>query len=482
MVKSSSAWLLIALCVAACGESPTTVRLHIDYGEGDTAVDADAVRQLRLRRSGIADTYVERSGPEHLTEVLIVLESDEPFELDILSLQDAPEGLMRNGSGSATVVPSLSNEVAVDVSLTSDECPSEPECMAGTSMCLDVSQLEECVLENGCPRRTRTTCTDETACLDGECQRVCDVSCTLDARRCADGGAVVEVCQADADGCSAWVNSEVCDVGSELCFTETCEPVESCESNCDVLGSTQCAGATAVEVCEMQAECLVWVAQSCVGTQMCESDADGSACLSRTCNEPSACVGADACATTGEQTVQCTVERCVGLMCETTPVTETRSCTVPANDGCSGRNFTCDGGCISGCRVPVYEHLSVTLGDHWYRTQTAADPMYALQFGGNAAFYVYAAPAPGLEAIRSCIDGVDHFLSRDPGCEGTTSLGILGYAQRGNRCGGSFGLVRLAKIEDPVDHFYTTSTSVVDSPPVGFRVEDPSYFQVWRTP
>lgn len=477
-----SAALMLALCVVACGESPTTVRLHIDYGEGETAVDAEMVRQLRLRRPGVADAYAERSGPSPISEVLIVLESDEPFELDVLSLQDAPEGLVRNGSGSVTVVPSLASELALTVFLTSNECAPEPECVVDTSTCLDVSQLEGCALENGCPKRTQTTCMADTACLDGECQRVCEVTCTTDALRCADGGAVVEVCRPDLDGCNTWMNSEVCDAGTELCFTDSCEPVASCKSNCDLLGDTQCAGTEALEVCEMQAGCLVWVAQSCVGAQTCGADADGSACSSRTCGAPSPCVGADACAPTGEQTVQCTVERC-GPACETATSTETRSCTIPATGGsCSERSFSCDEGCISGCRIAVYEHLSTSLGDHWYRTETATEPMYTLEFDGAAAFFVYPTASPGLEAIHSCIDGLDHFLSAEANCEGASFLGILGYAQRDTRrCGGSFGLVRLVKIEDPVDHFYTTGPSVVDSPPAGFRVENPAYFHVWRT-
>ena len=47
----------------------------------------------------------------------------------------------------------------------------------------------------------------------------------------------------------------------------------------------------------------------------------------------------------------------------------------------------------------------------------------------SALGYLLAAGGPGRRAIHGCrVDGRDHLLSLDPGCEGGTSLGRYGFA------------------------------------------------------
>ncbi|EIZ86587.1 hypothetical protein WYO_0783 [Methylobacterium sp. GXF4] len=69
--------------------------------------------------------------------------------------------------------------------------------------------------------------------------------------------------------------------------------------------------------------------------------------------------------------------------------------------------------------------LKRTLGPngHWVTTGYF-DPGYAFEANVGSLFLL---PRPGTSKLMSCVAGSDHFLSRDPNCEGQTPLGQTGY-------------------------------------------------------
>lgn len=72
-------------------------------------------------------------------------------------------------------------------------------------------------------------------------------------------------------------------------------------------------------------------------------------------------------------------------------------------------------------RAPLKRALGP--GGHWVTTGYIA-PGYTLETALGALFLV---PKPGTAKLMSCLAGADHFLSRDPNCEGRTPLGQTGY-------------------------------------------------------
>jgi hypothetical protein len=61
--------------------------------------------------------------------------------------------------------------------------------------------------------------------------------------------------------------------------------------------------------------------------------------------------------------------------------------------------------------------------DHWVTTGYT-DPSYAFESNVGSLFLL---SRPGASELMSCVAGSDHFLSRDPNCEGQTPLGQTGY-------------------------------------------------------
>jgi hypothetical protein len=70
-------------------------------------------------------------------------------------------------------------------------------------------------------------------------------------------------------------------------------------------------------------------------------------------------------------------------------------------------------------------------GGHWVTTGYLG-PGYTIESTVGALFPL---PRPGTAALMSCVSGTDHFLSRDPACEGRTPLGQTGYIYEAPRPG-----------------------------------------------
>ncbi|MBN4096505.1 hypothetical protein JX003_20030 [Methylobacterium sp. OT2] len=88
-------------------------------------------------------------------------------------------------------------------------------------------------------------------------------------------------------------------------------------------------------------------------------------------------------------------------------------------------------------------------GGHWVTTGYIG-PGYTIE---RSLGTVLTLPAPGTAMLMSCAAGQDHFLSRDPRCEGQTPLGQTGYVYEAQRPG-SHPIYRC--IAGGRDHFVST--------------------------
>ncbi|WCS22749.1 hypothetical protein LOK46_16265 [Methylobacterium sp. NMS14P] len=89
-------------------------------------------------------------------------------------------------------------------------------------------------------------------------------------------------------------------------------------------------------------------------------------------------------------------------------------------------------------------------GGHWVTTGYIG-PGYTIERSVGTALTI---PAPGTAMLMSCAAGQDHFLSRDPRCEGQTPLGQTGYVYEARRPG-SHPIYRC--IAGGRDHFVSTA-------------------------
>jgi uncharacterized protein (TIGR03382 family) len=211
---------------------------------------------------------------------------------------------------------------------SSGSCGTCQACTEGERRCQDTS-TELCTRNavTGCTAWTPSSCAAGTSCDNGRCA-ACNTACTAGVTRC--NGNAIESCEADAQGCTVWVQSATC---SGACNNGRCG---TCSNPC-TLGAKRCNGGTA-ETCEANsAGCGEWKASQTCGA--------GQACVAGACAScPATCeVGAVRC---GNGVVE---ECAVGAT----------GCPVWRTTGACADGSSCAGG---ECRVPCTSEESSVCG------------------------------------------------------------------------------------------------------------------------
>ncbi|MFH2006358.1 MAG: lamin tail domain-containing protein [bacterium] len=163
------------------------------------------------------------------------------------------------------------------------------------------------------------------ACSDddgGACDDVVDPCTAEGTTSCV--GATVQTCEADADGCLTWTNTETCATGF-VCSQGACECDDACAA-----GANQCAG-DVVQLCEANQDgCLVWADDvDCTDTgQVCDDTA------AATCVEGAGC---------GNDVIEGTE------LCDGTDLGSETCVDQGYGGGTLACNATCDGYVTTGC-------------------------------------------------------------------------------------------------------------------------------------
>jgi len=125
---------------------------------------------------------------------------------------------------------------------------------------------------------------------------------------------------------------------------------------------------------------------------------------------------------------------------------------------------------------PIYRRLHNGNGDYLY----SADPNEASSTytqGGGVAFFVYRAPKAGRSFLYRCYvntsKGPDHFLTRDPNCEGQIKDGPLGYVADSQAANGGLKTIRRYYNGSKANHFTRAGDEGV---PSGYSLEGPQGF------
>ncbi len=200
-------------------------------------------------------------------------------------------------------------------------------CTAGAAVCAANNTRQVCQLDTaiGCNTWVSNTCPANSTCTSGTCQ-ACTTSCTLGAKRCANGNG--ETCVALPTGCTGWQVSEVCDYG-ELCSNGTCSSCQACTN-----GATRCT-ANGIEECtwNVTTGCTSWSARTCPSGSTCNPATNMCASCNATCT-----VGSKRC--TGK-----TPETCVADASGCTSWSAGTTCTTFCSGGSCG---TCGTTCTPG--------------------------------------------------------------------------------------------------------------------------------------
>jgi hypothetical protein len=151
-----------------------------------------------------------------------------------------------------------------------------------------------------------------------------------------------------------------------------------------------------------------------------------------------------------------------------------------AAETCNLADDDCNGACddILGCRIGVDRSYDATAGLHFYSTTDSESECCGYSVEQHDAFYLYAAQQTGLAAFYRCRTSTgSHLYTTDPGCEGQTSEGVMGWIGTSATCGG----VPLYRLDDATtgDHLYTTSSAEAASAQSGGYTLHASPGYVW---
>jgi hypothetical protein len=144
------------------------------------------------------------------------------------------------------------------------------DCIPFTSQCDSSGNLQTCTLEpSGCLNWVSAPCDSTEVCTGGKCVGACSNQCNPNQVSCT--GNTVQVCEAQGDGCYAWVDSTMCTSG-ELCSGGNC--VTTCTDVC-TSGATQCSGSFIQTCGPASSGCTDWQNGSDCGAVGC---VDGACC------------------------------------------------------------------------------------------------------------------------------------------------------------------------------------------------------------
>ncbi len=147
---------------------------------------------------------------------------------------------------------------------------------------------------------------------------------------------------------------------------------------------------------------------------------------------------------------------------------------------CNLQDDDCDGVCddLLGCRVGVDRSYDSTSGLHFYTTTDSESACCGYALEQHDAFYLYASAQTALVPLYRCVAASGgHLYTTDPGCEGETVEGAMGWIATGAACGAT-PLYRLYDASSG-DHLYTTSSAEVTSAEAGGYVLQASPGYVW---
>jgi hypothetical protein len=147
---------------------------------------------------------------------------------------------------------------------------------------------------------------------------------------------------------------------------------------------------------------------------------------------------------------------------------------------CNLQDDDCNGVCddLLGCRIGVDRSYDSTNGQHFYTTTDAESACCGYTVEQHDAFYLYGTAQAGLVPLYRCVSASGaHLYTTDPGCEGETSEGSMGWIATGPSCG-AVPLYRLYNASTG-DHLYTTSSAEVTSAEGGGYAMQTSPGYVW---
>lgn len=213
---------------------------------------------------------------------------------------------------------------------TNGTCSGCSGCTIGTSRCTTGTVAERCDFNifTGCSQWTAQSCTTGSVCQSGQC-RACNTTCTAGTKRC--NGQTVELCTADAQGCTAWMASQTC---TNFCSGGACGV---CGTTCTV-GATQCNGNTAEACIRDMNNCPVWQSSNpCAAGSFCENG--GCQACATNCT-----LGAKRCAASGV-VEECRQQGTTGCPSWTT----VSACNISAGERCDAATGACLPPCQDQC-------------------------------------------------------------------------------------------------------------------------------------
>lgn len=176
---------------------------------------------------------------------------------------------------------------------------------------------------------------------DGGCTDTCD---TENDTQCS--GTLVQTCEADADGCLAWADTEDCADSGETCDDTTGDCTVSCTDNCTAEDDTQCSG-TIIQTCTLFTDgCLDWEdGTDCDDTgEVCDDSGTDAVCAAG-CTDNCVAVDDTQCNGTVIETCEVGTNDCFDWVAGTDCADTSEIC----DD--SGATAVCATACTSDCTV-----------------------------------------------------------------------------------------------------------------------------------
>ena len=114
---------------------------------------------------------------------------------------------------------------------------------------------------------------------------------------------------------------------------------------------------------------------------------------------------------------------------------------VPPAESCTLSDDDCDGRCdeqVGGLTCTVGIHRAYADGYHLYSSDPSVISARGYSIEVSSYFELYQRALPDTEAVYLCLDQMDRAsLKSSSGCDGGTSLGLLGYWSTQAKCGSS---------------------------------------------